>query len=83
MRYFNKNGATIAPLRAAKTIWIDDPVQWKEFIEGMEDMLNDSAYDWANDTVSGIHETVTEQEAFTERQRAAINNIKDAVLRRR
>ena len=52
------------------------------FLEELEDLLRDSDYEWAEDTLSGIAETVGEMEHCTPGQQAAIDNIVAAVERR-
>ena len=53
-----------------------------EFIDELEDLLSDSDFEWAEDTINGIQETVYKNEHVTKGQRDAISNIKDAVERR-
>jgi len=53
-----------------------------DFLEELEDLLGDSEYEWAEETISGIQETIKERGHVTERQREAIGNIVAAVERR-
>ena len=55
----------------------------EKFLAEIEELLNDSDYEWAEDTLSGIAETVGEMEHCTPGQQAAIANIVAAVERRR
>jgi hypothetical protein len=55
---------------------------YKDFLEELEGLLRDSDYEWAEDTLSGIAETVGEMEHCTPGQQAAIANIVAAVERR-
>ena len=55
----------------------------EKFLAEIEELLNDSDYEWAEDTLSGIAETVGEMEHCTPGQQAAIDNIVAAVERRR
>lgn len=56
---------------------------WEEFIEELDELLEDKDYEWAEDTISGIKSTVSAWKHKTEGQETAIENIKDAVRRRK
>lgn len=56
---------------------------YEETLELLTELLNDRAYEWANDTLSGIEETILVRSHVTERQLEAIENIKNAVEDRR
>ena len=53
--------------------------EWEETLDELNDLCADSDYEWANDTLSGIAEWVKEYEHVTEKQLAAIENIKSKV----
>ena len=57
-------------------------LEFREFTERLEDHLDDPAYQWAYDTLSGILDDVTIKARFTERQEEAVSNIEAAVDRR-
>ena len=57
--------------------------EWEEFSAELDDLLSDSDYEWANETIDGILNTVTDRGHVTEGQRNAIENIKTAVERRK
>jgi hypothetical protein len=56
---------------------------WEDFLEEINDLQSDSNYDWAEETLSGIGETVGNWEHATEGQKAAVANIVAAVERKR
>lgn len=56
---------------------------WELFVQELDDLLDDRDFRWAESTIGGIRETVETQKLVTERQRTAIDNIRDAVERRR
>ena len=47
-----------------------------EVLEAIEEMLNLSEFQWAEDTLQGIYDWVEENQHVTERQVAAVNNIR-------
>jgi len=53
--------------------------EWEETLDELNDLCADSDYEWANDTLSGIAEWVKKYEHVTEKQLAAIENIKSKV----
>lgn len=53
-----------------------------ELLERIDEMLEDERYEWAENTLSGIRETVERTGAVTENQARAITNIEDAGERR-
>ena len=53
--------------------------EWSEVLEELNDLCEDSDYEFANDTLSGIAEWVEEKHHITEKQLTAIANIKRAV----
>jgi len=57
--------------------------EWEEFSEKIVECLEDPDFDWAEETLSGIAETVNELKHATERQKEAVANIVEAVERRR
>jgi hypothetical protein len=58
---------------------IDDDVQ--EFLDRIEELREDGRYEWADDTLTGIYDTVYAQNRVTDGQRRAIDNIENAVGR--
>lgn len=56
---------------------------WEDFVDLLNEMLEDKEYEWAYDTIQGIKDTVEMKEHKTEGQDTAIDNIRDAVERRR
>lgn len=59
-----------------------DSCDWEDVLEELEDLCSDSDYDFANDTLESIAEWAREKKHITEKQVAAIDNIKRAVERR-
>lgn len=55
---------------------------WEDVLERIEEMLGDSDYDFARDTLEGIREWVEDEEHVTERQKTAVDNIYESVARR-
>jgi len=53
--------------------------EWKETLEELNDLCEDSDYEFANNTLAGIAEWVEEKHHITEKQLTAIANIKRAV----
>lgn len=53
----------------------------EEFIETLDEMLADTRYQFAWDTLSGIETNVTQFDNVTPRQRQAIVNIRESVQR--
>lgn len=51
---------------------------WKGFADEIDDLLEDKRYEWAAETLSGIRETVEKLGRVTDRQRDAVDNIRDA-----
>ncbi len=60
-----------------------DSCEWENELEELDDLCGDPDYEWANDTLSGIAENVENRKHITERQIAAIGNIRNAVESRR
>jgi hypothetical protein len=56
---------------------------WEDFLEEINDHIADSDFDWAEETLSGIGETVGNWQHATEGQKEAVANIVEAVERRR
>ena len=48
---------------------------WEDLAIQIEEMQEESRFDWAHDTLQGILEWVSENEHCTEGQKDAINNI--------
>jgi hypothetical protein len=57
--------------------------EWEETLERLNDLCEDPDFEWANDTLSGIAETIEVRGHVTEKQLDAIENITAAVERRR
>ncbi len=53
--------------------------KWEELLEKINDLLDSGDYEWAEDTLNGIHETVEDHEHATERQWQAITNIEEGL----
>lgn len=47
----------------------------KEFLKRIEELVDSGKYDWAEDTLLGIGETVETTERITTRQKEAVDNI--------
>jgi hypothetical protein len=56
-----------------------DSCEWEDCLEELNELCLDNDYEWANDTLAGIAEWVEEHKHITERQVAAISNIKARV----
>ena len=54
---------------------------WQEFLERIEGMIESDEFDWAEDTLNGIYETVLKMEHKTPGQEQAIDNISAAGTR--
>ena len=52
-----------------------DSCDYKELLEKIEVLLGDEEYDWAEETLSGIHAWVEDNEHATDAQKAAVGNI--------
>lgn len=50
-------------------------MEWEQALDLCEEMMNDSDYDFAMDTIEGIHDWIEENETVTEKQVEAIQNI--------
>ena len=55
-----------------------DDCNWHELLEKTEEMQAGGGYEFAHHTLSGINETVEANEHCTERQREAVNNIRNS-----
>ena len=53
--------------------------EWPEALEELNDLCEDSDYDFANETLAGIAEWVEKNKHITDKQIDAIANIKRAV----
>lgn len=60
----------------------DDP-DLKEYIDRMDDMLMDSDYDFASDTIQSIKDWAEEHNKITDAQKGAIDNIHNSKRNRR
>ena len=49
---------------------------WEKFSEEIEHLLDDPAYGWARQTLTGIYHKVNEKECCTEGQGIAVKNIR-------
>jgi hypothetical protein len=52
---------------------------YEDLISTIDDLLDDDRYEFASDTLSGIHDTVEEKEHCTDNQRQAVENIQNSV----
>ena len=52
---------------------------WEEFSADIREMLDDARYAFAEDTLTGILDWVEEAEHCTDRQRDAVENIRNSV----
>lgn len=57
--------------------------EFREFVDRIEDHLDDPDYSWASDTLEGILDNVVMHGRFTEAQEEAVSNIEAAIDRRR
>jgi hypothetical protein len=55
---------------------------WEEFLDEIDDHMANSDFDWAEDTLSGIAQTVGENMHATDGQKEAVANIVEAVERK-
>ena len=53
----------------------------KSFLGLLEELTSDSRYNWADDTLGGIYQTVEETGVVTKGQRRAVENIMGRVER--
>lgn len=60
----------------------DDEDDVQDFLDEIEGMLTDSKYEFARETLEGISETVEETQRVTDRQRTAVENIREGGNRR-
>ena len=56
--------------------------EWRMLVDECDDMLMDSDYDFASDTIQGIKDHVAENKSATPGQIRAIKNIKNSVENR-
>lgn len=56
-----------------------DFCEWEDVLKEIDEMMVSGDYDFAEDTLSGIAEWVEEKEHITEKQIAAVDNIKRSV----
>lgn len=52
---------------------------WETYLEDISDMLSNSDYFFAQDTLEGIREWVEENEHITPAQKQAVENIYDSL----
>ena len=52
--------------------------QWVELLEEIDELMDDDKYEFAQDTLEGIREWVTEKEHCTENQTIAVENIRNS-----
>ena len=52
-----------------------DDCGWEELGETIEELLGDDDMEWAESTLSGIGDWITEHEHCTDAQRTAVDNI--------
>lgn len=51
---------------------------YSEYLDTIDEMLDNFNYDFAMDTLSSIQEWILDNEHITERQKIAIENIRDS-----
>ena len=51
--------------------------EWEELLEEIDELLEDSKYEFAQDTLEGIKEWVSEKEHCADGQKDAVANIRD------
>lgn len=58
----------------------DDPrkTEWYQFTTDILEMIDSDEYRWAEDTLTGIRQTVEDRKAVTPGQRKAVENIRNA-----
>lgn len=56
-----------------------DNCEWEKFIDFVEDELFSEKYNFAEDTIHGIYDWVSENKHITERQKEALKNITGSV----
>jgi hypothetical protein len=52
---------------------------WVEYLEDMDNMLDDPDYEFALETIEGIHDWVEANSHITDGQKKAIDHIKESV----
>ncbi len=55
-----------------------DECGWEDVATTIDELLEDSEYDWARDTLEGIQEWVSENEHCTPGQEQAVKNISNS-----
>ena len=55
--------------------WMCDSCEWEKFLDFIEDEMFNDEYSFAEDTVHGIFDWVSENKHITERQKNALKNI--------
>lgn len=53
------------------------------FLDDIDELRGSGSVDWADDTLTGIYDTVGRQNIVTEGQRRAVDNIESAGQKRR
>ena len=56
-----------------------DKCKWADYENKCEDMLNDSDYEFALDTIEGIYNWIQSNSHVTEKQKESIDNIYESV----
>ena len=52
--------------------------EWEELLEDIDELIDEPKYEFAQDTLEGIQEWVSDEEHCTEAQRNAVENIRDS-----
>ena len=73
--------ATASDHRETLSIEEAEAREAKSFLSLLEDLTQDSRYNWADDTLGGIYQTVEETGRVTKPQRRAVENIMARVER--
>lgn len=53
--------------------------EWEETLEDIRSMRDNTLYEFADDTLSGIEGWIEENNHVTEKQKSAVSNIRDSV----
>lgn len=61
---------------------LPDNVRWERFLQRIEDLRGTGDAGWADDTLSGIYDTVRKTGRITDGQERAITNIEAAIARK-
>lgn len=68
--------------RSSASVSVDPTPEAVALLRQIDELLEDRAYEWAEDTLTGIQSTVERTGKCTDGQRRAVQNIEDARTRR-